>query len=582
MKTRGAAARVVARVAARVPAPDMARVVKRAGTAALACAVAIGVTCPAALSQSAPDAPRQGGGPMSAIDWLSDSVTPAPPASGASTMPDTAPNSATDTTLATGGAHDAKIIFRPIDPVSVAPLDAPGAGMAAIGILPASVTGLPGGLWGDGRPEHVARRIAAARPDMLPALQALLQTILLAELDPPRGGTPTQADGRAVFLARVDKLLEMGALDQANALLERAPQDEAEVIRRHFDAALLLGEEQPLCEVLAATPQLSPTYQARIFCLARAGDWSGAALLLGTGSVLELIPEDDAALFARFLDPELFEGEPPLPMPLNPTPLTFRMYEAIGQAIPTQGLPLAFAQSDLRSNIGWKARIEAGERLARTGAVSDNQLYGLYSERRAAASGGVWTRVAAVQKAERALHAGQAEAVAEALPALWDALGEARVEVPIARILGPRIDEMGLEGDPGRLAFHMALLSDDYEAHAARAAPATGFDKLLVAVARGMVTKDSAQEIGAGTARGERARAVVDGFTANGPPKRLAGLVAANRLGEAILRAITMLAEGSSGDLDRVTDALALLRAVGLEDVARRTALEFLILDRHG
>ena len=62
------------------------------------------------------------------------------------------------------------------------------------------------------------------------------------------------------------------------------------------------------------------------------------------------------------------------------------MFEAIGQAIPTTSLAVAFAQADLRANIGWKARIEAGERLARTGAVSDNQLVGLYTERRAAAS----------------------------------------------------------------------------------------------------------------------------------------------------------------------------------------------------
>ncbi|PIE07249.1 MAG: hypothetical protein CSA74_07630 [Rhodobacterales bacterium] len=508
---------------------------------------------------------------MSAIDWLSDSVTTAP-------VPDGTPAFAP---FATGTEYPG-ITVRPVDPVSVAPLDAPDTDMAAIGILPASVTGLPSGLWGDGRPEDVARRIATARPDMLPALQALLQTILLAELDPPRGGAPTPEGGRRVFLARVDKLLEMGALDQANALLERAPQDEAQIIRRHFDAALLLGEEQPLCEGLAATPDLSPTYQARIFCLARAGDWSGAALLLGTGSALDLIPEDDADLFARFLDPDLFEGEPPLPIPRNPTPLTFRMYEAIGQAIPTQGLPLAFAQSDLRSNIGWKARIEAGERLARTGAVSDNQLYGLYSERRAAASGGVWTRVAAVQKAERALHAGQADAVAEALPGLWEALSEARVEVPISRILGPRLDEMGLEGEAGEIAFRMALLSDEYEAHAARAVPVSAFDRLLVATARGVIDADSGRGIAAGTALGERARAVVDGFTADAPPARLAGLVRTNRLGEAILRAITLLAEGTSGDLDRVTDALALLRAVGLEDTARRTALEFLILDWRG
>ena len=512
---------------------------------------------------------------MSAIDWLSDSVAVPPIAGDTGTGTGTGPQLPASALLP-GAAPGAVLPApAPLDPVAVAPLDAPGAGPDSIGILSPAVTGLPAGLWGDGRPEDVASRIRAERPEMLPALQALLQTILLAELDPPRGPNGTASgDGREVFLARVDKLLEMGALEQANALLERAPRDDSQVIRRHFDVALLLGEEQPLCEVLAASPQLSPTYQARIFCLARAGNWESAALLLGTGTVLELISEDDADLFARFLDPELFEGEPPLEIPLNPTPLTFRMYEAIGQAIPTQGLPLAFAHSDLRSNIGWKARVEAGERLARTGAVSDNQLYGLYSERRAAASGGVWDRVAAIQDLEGALRAGYRTGTAEALPGLWHALAEARVEVPISRILGPELAEMALEGEAGQLAFRMALLSDEYEARAAGAAPETDADRLLVAVARGLVR--------GGETGDARAQAVIDGFTAAGPPPRLAALIDGNRLGEAILRAITLLSEGTSGDLDQVTDALALLRAVGLEDTARRAALEFLILDRQG
>lgn len=507
--------------------------------------------------------------PMSAIDWLSDSVAaPAPPV-----IVPLGPGGDEPPLVGEGafGAETWTPTLGALPAVTVAPLDSIGTGVDSIGILAPAITGLPAGLWGAASPTDVARRIRAERPEMLPALQALLQTILLAELDPPRGAGGNES---AVFFARVDKLLEMGALEPANALLERAPADNTEVFRRHFDVALLLGEEQPLCEKLSQSPQLSPTYQARIFCLARAGDWSGASLLLGTGTALGLIGEADADLFARFLDPDLFEDQPPLEVPLQPTPLTFRMYEAIGQAIPTQGLPLAFAHSDLRPNIGWKARIEAGERLARTGAVTDNQLYGLYSERQPAASGGVWDRVAALQSVEAALQTGATDKAAAAVERLWGELSAARVEVPISRVLGPDLARLGLDGEAGRIALHMALLSDDYEAQAVAAAPDDPRDALLTAIARGLVAAPAPGD--------EAARSVVEGFAAAGPPARLAALVEEDRLGEAILRAITLLAEGTSGDLDQVTDALALLRSVGLEDTARRTALEFLILDRRG
>jgi hypothetical protein len=54
------------------------------------------------------------------------------------------------------------------------------------------------------------------------------------------------------------------------------------------------------------------------------------------------------------------------------------------------------------------------------------------------------------------------------------------------------------------------------------------------------------------------------------------------RLGEALLLSIDQITRGVTGELRGVTDGLALLRHVGLEDVARRTALELMILERRG
>ena len=48
------------------------------------------------------------------------------------------------------------------------------------------------------------------------------------------------------------------------------------------------------------------------------------------------------------------------------------------------------------------------------------------------------------------------------------------------------------------------------------------------------------------------------------------------------LEALGRVELSAQGDLDQVTDAIALMRAVGLEDTARRAALEYLILDRRG
>src|SRR5690606_17548745 len=152
---------------------------------------------------------------------------------------------------------------------------------------------------------------------------------------------------------------------------------------------------------------------------ARGGDWNAAALSLRTGETLGYIPADMVPLLERFLDPELADGAPDLPVPARPSPLDLRLMEAIGEPLQTSTLPLAFAHADLTSNAGWKTRLEAAERLSRTGAIEPNLLLGLYTEREAAASGGVWERVRAIQALDRAITASDRAAVARALPVAW-------------------------------------------------------------------------------------------------------------------------------------------------------------------
>jgi hypothetical protein len=494
-------------------------------------------------------APALAEAPLSAIDWLSASVaTPAaaPPApeepavAGSAVTPDVA----------------VSVLGRPTPD--------------AAGVLPPAITGLPRDLWGLGLTADILALLAVDRSDALPALQGLLLTLLLAEAAPPADAPP----GGTVLLARVDRLLAMGALDQAQALIAAAGDGGADLFRRDFDVALLTGSEDRACATLRGSPDLAPTFPARIFCLARAGDWNAAALALRTGVALGRLDAGEEALLAHFLDPELFDPEPQHEPPRPVTPLAFRLLEAVGQPLPTAGLPLAFSHADLRDTTGWKAQIEAAERLLRAGVVDPNLMLGLYTERDAAASGGVWDRVEAVQALESALRARDAAAVARALPAAWGAAMVLETEVPFAQLFGPALVDLPLSPEAAPLALRVALLSDAYE-RAAAMMPAKGpAEAFLAALARGdgaaMRPPDSL------------ARAIAPAWTAPDPGPDLAALARDNRLGEAILRAIDAIRTGVQGDNAGVTRGLSLLRQVGLEDVARRTALELMLLERRG
>lgn len=481
--------------------------------------------------------------PLSAIDWLSNSVTapvvqPQPPV--------TAPGA--------------------VDPITVSPLGQPD--VSAVGLLPTSVTGLPRDFWGDSDVGELARLVSAERVHTLPAIQRLLLKILLAELAPPKA---EDGDHR-LFLARLDKLLEMGALDQAQALLERAGPTDPAIFRRWFDVSLLTGHEDRACAAMRAAPGIAPTFPARIFCLARGGDWNAAALTLETGKALGRVSEEEFELLLRFLDPDYADQSPPVDSPTRPSPLVFRILDAIGQAMPTSNLPVAFAHADLRSNSGWKAQIEAAERLARSGALPPNQLLGIYTARSPAASGGVWDRVRAVQAFDLAMLGGQPDAIADTLPVAWAAMQKRQLEASFATLYSARLNARALPASVQPLAFRIGLLTDRYEHIAAEYEPQSADDEILIAIARGLeptaTSSDTATSMIAAAFRNPEI------------PARTATLLQENRLGEVVLHAIDQISSGIAGDFADVAEGLAILRHLGLEETARRAALELIILDR--
>ena len=492
--------------------------------------------------------------PLSAIDWLSSSVaTQAGAAIGSPAKQKEAP-------VSTEGGLPRS--------VAVSVLDAPSSD--GIGLLSPATTGLPRDLWGMGLEDEVRAAIAQDHSDLLPALQSLTMTLMLAEAAPP-----SDSSGKgALLLARIDRLLTMGALDQAAALLDAAPPGDPELFRRAFDVALLTGNEERGCEVMRATPNLAPTFPARIFCVARSGDWNAAALTLRTAQALGYVTEEEDSLLSRFLDPDLYEGDALPPIPARMTPLAWRMFEAIGEPQSTATLPLAFAHAELRDTAGWKGQIESAERLARAGVIAPNVLLGFYTERLPAASGGVWERVDAFQRFETALRAGDPGAVAQSLPAAWSKMTEGELEVTFATLFAEDLTRLPLTGDAGRIAFELGLLSPSYEKIAKTRKPETPREAFLV----GLATGSLAGAIPPDTL----GRAIAPAFLRKAAAPEFAALMDQRRMGEAILLAIEKIGRGVQGDLSGVTDGLAFLRHIGLEDIARQTALELMLLERRG
>lgn len=324
------------------------------------------------------------------------------------------------------------------------------------GALPADRAQLPRDLWGTASATQIADRIAATQP-RLDATRGLFRRILTAQLAPP-GGNAAGDEGR-LFLARTDRLIALGWIEDAGALLQSAGSGDGPRFARRFDVALLTNDAGSVCRQITDRPGLAPGLAARVYCLAQDGDWAAAALTLHGARASGLIPPQTVALLERFLDDSTADLTESLPDPAAVTPLEFRLFEAIGQPLATGDLPLAYAWSDLNGDTGWKARIEAAERLTRAGAAPVETLRAAYLDQRPAASGAIWDRAAAVQRLDAALRSGDSAALSQALPAAETLFSDARLLVPLARMIAPHLPAQGLSDAAAQTAAHLRLLA---------------------------------------------------------------------------------------------------------------------------
>jgi hypothetical protein len=176
--------------------------------------------------------------------------------------------------------------------------------------------------------------------------------------------------------------------------------------------------------------------------------------------------------------------------------------------------------------------------------------------------------VAALQRFETALGSGSVEAVTKTLPPVWQAMTEAALEVSFATLFAAPLSGIPLTGRAAAIAQEIQLLSPGYENAAAQMQD----DTIVVRVALGQLPSARPAEV--------MQAAVYDAFNDAAPRADLVAMVAQDRLGEAILNVLSLAHKGARGNARTLTDALATLRALGLEDTARRLAIQTLLLDR--
>jgi hypothetical protein len=491
--------------------------------------------------------------PLSAIDWLSDSIKDPPEFE----IP-------TDTTPLVAPLIQDISVKKGLTPVSP----------DAIGLLSPALTGFSAGLWGDMLAGDIADLLTNFPNEGTPEARSLFRRILLAQANP----APNDIQNGLVLQARVARLLDIGALDAAEALIGLAPATNTAIFQQKFEIAILTNRTSEVCKVLKATPAISNDLSARVFCLARSGDWNAAAITLSLGAGIDAIDPAREEMLMRFLDPELFEGEPD---PVAPDPMgtmDFVLREAVLLPRPTGLLPLPYLYRDIGTRAPLRAKLEASERLVMAGSLPSNLLFAAYREGKAASSGGVWGRANSIQTLDEALFEGNDEKLSQAITAtykefsdagLLNALAEEYADALAALLYSPDYTDAKL---PVLDLLHLANVSNISWADSAvldenrRLALAIVTQAPLIIEPAGSAMQQS----------------IVNGL--NGPlpdspaAARLLNLLEENQQGQAILASLRLLSSGALADPEGVRTGLYVLVAAGQSAVARRIAVQILLL----
>lgn len=474
--------------------------------------------------------------PLSAIDWLSQPIADQSLRGGT-------PRPAEAATAS--GIDNFEITATPLDGPTVTP----------VGLIAADIAGFSNALWAETDQNELIRAIETLPALHSPAARELLFRLLIIRA--PVGSSDQAAPTRA----RAEKLADLGAVEEAVALLLAEGLTTPENFDLFFDLSLLIEKEDIACARWATNRRLSARSEVKTFCLARAGQWDAAITTFYASEALGDFTPTMADLLASFLDPELADTlEIPSPDMRKLTPLEFRLRSAAGQPVPTLGLPLGFALSDLQKTVGWRAELEAAERLAREGVISATQLLEVYTRRSPAASGGVWERVDAVQELDHALGKLSSAEIGPLLLRAWDEMAAAGLANTLARLFGKKLSKLPLAEEFQSVQTRLALLSGT--------APITP----TFAIA--------ASEIQAGS------ELTINHFKKIRPA--LLGTELFDGLSQAPIQdaaplqlfdALRDIEAAYDGDFRGLSVALRILRGYGQTPLARSIAIEFLVLE---
>ncbi|MXZ50078.1 MAG: hypothetical protein F4073_04290 [Rhodobacteraceae bacterium] len=442
-----------------------------------------------------------------------------------------------------------------------------GINIDAVGLIPSGISGFPNNLWGSSRLEVIQSKISNIQNSLVPAALELFYVLLLAEANP----TWDSSGEGELFLTRVDKLIELGALEHANELMDRSGGKGKELDIRRFDIALLTNTEHIPCSGIRNRTIEIPSYTHQIYCFVRLGEWKNAELLFEAAKTIGDFTSQEEQIVTIFLFPELALSIANQEF-VQLTPLLFRMLKDSGFYFYHKDIEpsLAFHLKD--SSPEWKSRIESLEKLVRSNSQPFESLLVAYTESKPSSTDGVWARVRLIQALENAIAEQDSIEIKELFLNGYFLMEREGLSVKYTEYFVPRIIPHIVEF--GRIApghYSPAILFPFPPEDLEIMSPSTREENFLFSLRSGNLEN--------ATPSTPLQQGIISGLTETDLEDDLIVMANQGKFGEAVLDILAILQDVNQTSPNEIRRALVGLTALGLEQMAREISIQILVIE---
>ena len=247
-----------------------------------------------------------------------------------------------------------------------------------IGLISIERTKFPSDLWRNSSEKVLSEKLNSMPNLTLTSTNKIFKRLLLVDAKPPLNSIGVKNMGYLFLLSRIDQLINLGAIDEAEEILNYIKEPSVELMKRKIQVASLNGRLSKTCDLANKYPNFEGMLQFKIICLVRKNDWQAAALAFTVGSSLKQFDEKEKKLLLNYLDPDI-ETDSLYDIEINElSPTSFYLMHGKKELIPPDILPNKYAYAFSLLGIPPKIRIKSMEQLASKYVVNSNTLFSLY------------------------------------------------------------------------------------------------------------------------------------------------------------------------------------------------------------